>query len=172
MSSWSASLFGAVWPGERIPPFELESTTGQCIRAAELRGRRLVLAFTGLAGSVRGRVLLVRLRRLYPVLQREGVVVLAIAPRSVDTRMLSEPGIVIPFPLLRDDAGLLHREFGAVDRAGQPAPSLFITDRFGRVTYRSLAGLGERLPAAAQILALVRFDELLCPHCGLRTRSD
>jgi len=161
--------FARVLPGDVIPEFSLRSTTNQRVRSSDLAGRRLVLAFTGAVGDRPTRTMVADLGRAYPSLLLTGALVLAIAPVEADTGSLVEPGVPVPFPLLRDVAASVHRSFGAVDWSGQPAPSLFIVDRSRRVTYRALAGLGERLPRASDVLTLLRFDRLICPGRGAPT---
>ena len=39
----------------------------------------------------------------------------------------------LPFPLLVDEDGRIHRSAGAVDRSGHPAVAIYITDAFGEV---------------------------------------
>lgn len=151
-------------PGNLIPAFSLRSTSNQRIRSADLFGTRLVMAFTGMVGNRSTRGILTQLRTAYPSLVRAGATVLAFAPVAAETGFLVEPDVVVPFPLLRDVAGLVHRKYGAVDWSGQPATSLFITDRSERLIYRALGGLGEDLPSASDVLALLRFDELSPPR--------
>ncbi len=166
MSANPLGPFERVMPGEVTPDFSLRSTANQRIRSSDLLGHRLVLVFTGQPDDRRVRLLLAGLRATHRTIALEGGVVLLIAPVSAETGYLAEPGVPVPFPLLRDVAGIVHRQFGAVDGSDQPAPSLFLTDPCQRVVYRALCGFGERLPTAAQILAFLRFDRLTCPVCG------
>ncbi len=152
--------FDRVLPGQRLPAYSLRSTSNQRVRSADLFGRRLVLAFTDGADDVSSRRMLTRLKEIYPTLVAYGVLVFAIAPVEADTGFLVEPGVEVPFPTLRDVAGSVHRQFGAIDWSGQPATSLFVTDRSERVIYRALTGLGERLPTGRDVLAMIQFDRL------------
>jgi peroxiredoxin len=155
--------FKELLPGEFIPEFSLRTVGGQRIRSAEFLGLRLVLAFTGLGGGRRARILLTELRSAYPALLREEAIVLAIAPVVADTKSFVDPGVAVPFPVLRDPAALVHHQFGAVDWGGKPAVSLFITDCSHRVIYRALTEQGETLPSGADIVHLLWFDQLICP---------
>lgn len=72
----------------------------------------------------------------------------------------------LPYPLLIDGAGPLHREFGAVDAQGQASAAVYITDRFGEVfgTYRKRDG--QNSPTTKDILEWLEFVNSPCPECG------
>ena len=59
----------------------------------------------------------------------------------------------------------MHREFGAADEAGRPAPAVYITDRYGEVfgSYRSAGG--QALPKLEEILDWLAFINSQCPEC-------
>lgn len=148
-----------------IPEFSLRSTANQRIRSADLIGYRLIIVFTGQPDDRRARRLLAGLRDMHRAIAQEGGFVLVIAPVAAETGYLSDPGVPVPFPILRDVAGTVHRRFGAVDGSDEPASSIFLTDPCQRVIYRALSGFGQRLPTTAEILTFLRFDRLTCPIC-------
>ncbi|MGH2461460.1 MAG: peroxiredoxin family protein [Chloroflexota bacterium] len=160
MSLVRMELFARVMPGQIIPAFSLRSTSNRRFRSADLVGTWLVLAFTDGVDDPRTRRMLVNLTAVSSRLAMARATVLAIAPVEADTGFLVEPGIAVPFPVLRDVAADVHRQFGAVDWSGQPAASLFITDRAERVVYRALGGLDERLPNGPEVLTLLDVARL------------
>jgi len=156
--------FDQVLPGRFLPTFSLRSTANQRIRSGDLFGTRLVLAFTDGVDDTLTRAMLTELKAVYPLLVMAGGTALAIAPVNADTGFLVEPGVAVPYPVLRDIAADVHRQYGAVDWSGQPAASVFISDRSQRVIYRALSGLGERLPTGRDVLSLIEFDRLSPNH--------
>ena len=48
----------------------------------------------------------------------------------------------LPFPLLVDEDGRIHRSAGVADKSGHPATAIYITDRFDEVfaVYRAAQG--------------------------------
>jgi hypothetical protein len=125
----------------------------------EYLGHQLVLAFVGGRGPTSSR-LFRRLQWAKPRLTANRAEVLAVAPCVVDVGELVLPDAAVSFPILRDVNGDVHREYGAVDWSGEPSPSLFIADRWGRIVYRALAGLGEPLPSTSDVIGVLRIDAL------------
>ena len=158
-STRGADPFSRVLVGRFLPPFQLKSVDGRLFRTREFLGRRLVLFFFG-CGCARGRRALQRLQAIQPALKVSETDTITIAPLVVDLGLLVDPGIPLSFPLLCDPNSDVHRQYGAVEWSGQAAPSLFIADRWGRLIFRSLAGLGETLPSSPELLALLSFDAI------------
>ena len=71
----------------------------------------------------------------------------------------------LPFPLLVDEDGRIHRPAGAVDKYGHPAAAIYITDRFLEVfaVYRSSEG--QTMPCAREIVEWLSFIDSQCPEC-------
>lgn len=156
--------FDRALPGQFLPTFSMRSTANQRIRSIDLFGTRLVLMFTDGVGDALSCAMLIQLKAIHPRLVMAGGTVLAIAPVDADTGFLVEPGVAVPFPVLRDVAADVHRQYGAVDWSGQPAASLFIANHSQRIVYRALSGLGEKLPTGRDVLSLIDFDRLSTSH--------
>ena len=58
----------------------------------------------------------------------------------------------LPFPLLVDEDGRIHRPAGAVDKYGHPATAIYITDRFVEVFAVYRAAEGQTMPCACEIV--------------------
>ncbi len=154
-----ADPFSRVLVGQFLPIFQLKSVDGRVYRTTEFLGRRLVLFFYGL-GDDRSRRTMQRLQTIQPALRATETDTVSVSPFVVDLGQFVDPGIPVTFPLLCDTNSDVHRHYGAVDWSGQAAPSLFVADRWGRLIFRSLAGLGETLPSSTDLLALLDFDAL------------
>jgi hypothetical protein len=100
------------------------------------------------------------LQRAEPLLQASRAEILAVAPCVVDVGELVLPEAMVSFPILRDVNADVHREYGAFDWSGDPSPSIFIADRWGRIIYRALGGFGETLPSTSDVICLLRIDAL------------
>src|SRR2546421_8824506 len=71
------------------------------------------------------------------------------------------------FPVLVDDGAHIHRNVGATDAAGRPAPAVFVTDRFREIYAAYLSGQGSALPGAKEILEWLVVINIQCPECGV-----
>jgi hypothetical protein len=116
--------------GEIFPGFMLSMPDGSPVELERYRGRNnLILIF---AGNVLGRAgptspLLEELVALSAELAAEVAQVLVVVASRSAVASQGDPG---PFPILVDSDAHIHRRVGATDAAGQPAPALFVTDRF------------------------------------------
>jgi len=72
----------------------------------------------------------------------------------------------LPFPLLVDENGRIHRSAGAADKSGHPAIAIYITDRFGEVFAVYRAAEGQTMPSAQEIIKWLTFINIQCPECG------
>lgn len=155
-----ASPLERALPGRPIPPFALSTLDGRVVSADQLRGQRTILAFIGGFADPIGRQMLRRVEATRPLLQLWGARIIAIALWEVDLNRFAAPGLVQSFPVLYDPNGVTHRAFGAVNWGGVAAPAIFLIDRHGYVIDRALAGLGEALPSAADLITLLQADQI------------
>lgn len=92
----------------------------------------------------------------------EILVVVQLAPEQA-AQMTNR--LKLPFPLLLDEDGRTHRDFGASNSQGQPATAVYITDRYGEVFGLYRTGEGQPIPGAEEILNWVEFVGSQCPEC-------
>lgn len=149
--------------------FELFDQKMRRVRLERYLGRhRILLVFyDGNAGAERDSVLL-RLRKLFPEVERQGIIVLGISTalpqenrpiqRGVGSRFRrNHPQRPFPFELLTDNtrSSDVHRSWGRYDRVrNRPTTGTFLIDRAGRVSCER--GIPKPLPDPQQTI-----DELL-----------
>ncbi len=152
--------------GQLIRDFTLTSTLGQEISLSDYRGRsNLVLVFAG------GRVdnpdlkVLAEIAADHKRFQDEQTQVLAIMQCTRKAVRISQAAN-LPFPLLVDEDGQMHRSAGAADKSGHPVIAIYITDRFGEVFAVYRGAQGETMPSAQEIIKWLTFINIQCPECG------
>ena len=72
----------------------------------------------------------------------------------------------LPFPLLVDEDGRIHRPAGAADNYGRPATAIYIIDRFGEVFAVYRAAEGQTMPDLQEIVTWLAFINSQCPECS------
>jgi peroxiredoxin len=153
--------------GQLISDFTLVSTGGQKISLSDYRGRsNLVLVFAGgVAGSPDIKVL-VDIAADYARFQEQETQVLAILQCTRGKAATIKQQGNLPFPLLVDEDGRIHRPAGAADKEGHPATAIYITDRFGEVFAVYRAAEGQAMPSVREIAEWLSFINSQCPECG------
>jgi peroxiredoxin len=152
--------------GEVLPGFMLPDIDGSSVSLESYRGRtNLVVVFAG--QRMDESPLAVLLEEL--VARREEFTLEA---AQVLVAVTSRPAAVPQhgrwaFPVLVDDGGHIHRNVGATDAEGRPAPAVFVTDRFREICAAYLPGHGSALPGAKEILDWLVFINIQCPECGV-----
>lgn len=147
--------------GRRLHDFELRSSVGNKIRLSDFRGRSsLVLVFTD--DRQQTTELLAALAARYPDFKHEQAEVLAIA---IAGQVEQHQNLRLPYPVLLDEHGRVHREFGATDAQEQAAAAVYVTDRFGEVIWLYRTREGQKLPTAIDLLSWVEFINNQCPEC-------
>ena len=71
-----------------------------------------------------------------------------------------------PFPLLLDAGGRFHARVGAVDAAGEPRASLFVTDRYREIYIATHPGQADWPGTADDVLQWLTFVNIQCPECN------
>src|SRR5207247_521682 len=118
--------------GEILPGFTLPDIDGSSVSLESYRGRtNLVVVFAG--DKMDESPVAVLLEEL--VARREEFTLEA---AQVLVAVTSRPAAVPQrgrwaFPVLVDDGADIHRNVGATDAAGRPAPAVFVTDRFREI---------------------------------------
>jgi peroxiredoxin len=113
--------------------------------------------------------LLSDLARHYTEIGREDAEVLVVMRgTTAQAAQVKECGD-LPFPVLTDEDGQVHRDYGAVTPDGRSVcEAVYVIGRFGKVYMSSRAGDGPPLPLASCILRWLYFIEARCPECGLQ----
>lgn len=151
--------------GEIFPAFTLPGMDRIPVTLEGYRARaNLVLIF---AGDELGRSPLARL--LEELVARTGTleaeltqVVVVAASRPAEDFPRGQG----PLLLVLDEAARVHRQVGATDPDGKPAPAVFVTDRFREIFAAYLPGHGPALPSAQEIIEWLVFINLQCPECS------
>jgi peroxiredoxin len=162
---------GAVTPknelpskGYRLHEFESESALGRTIHLSDYRGRaNLVLIVSD--ERLEATKLISDAANRYAEITNEEAEVLAIMRMSREQAAEIKQRMRLPYPVLADGEGYLHRELGAVDSQGHDSAAVYVADRFGEVfgVYRTAEG--QRVPGIADILNWLEFINAQCPEC-------
>ena len=153
--------------GQLICDFTLVSTGGQKISLSDYRGRfNLVLVFSGGGAGSPDTKVLVEIAADYARFQEEETQVLAIMQCTRAKAATIKQQGNLPFPLLVDDDGRIHRPAGAADKEGHPATAIYITDRFGEVFAVYRAAEGQAIPSVREIVEWLSFINNQCPECS------
>ena len=152
--------------GEILPGFTLPGIDGSSVFLESYRGRtNLVVVFA--ADKMDESPVTVLLEDLAARTEE-----LTLEAAQVLVAVTSRPAAVPQrrrwtFPVLVDDGARIHRNVGATDTAGRPAPAVFVTDRFREIYAAYLPGHGSALPDAKEILDWLVFINIQCPECGV-----
>ena len=173
-----------IWPiaGNFMPDFTLPSTKGQPIPTSgyhdcnQERGRRsLILVFVGDRAAEymvdpsrsSSSSLLLDLARRYTEIVSESAQVLVVVRGTLEEAMQLQRHDNLPFPVLADEDGQVHRDYGATTRDRRAASeAVFVAGRYGKIYLSSRASDGPPLPTVNGILGSLDFIESRCPECG------
>ncbi len=151
--------------GQRLREFALPSSEGKLVQLSEFRGRSsLALLLAGTAGLETD--FLARLATSAALLEQEEGRVLIVGMASLSEAQRSLGRNPLPFTVLVDTDGRIHRMLAALpDRLGAGA-ALYITDRFGEIFALWRTADGQTLPQPEEILEWFRYIGRLCPECA------
>jgi peroxiredoxin len=151
-----------------MPEFELSSSTGQTFRTSDYRNRRsLILVFAGEYSRDTSYALLLDLAKHYSEIAGERAEVLVVVRGTPKDAAQIKQRNDLPFPVLADEDGQVHRNYGAMTSDGRSASeAVYAAGRFGKVYLSSRASDGPPLPTANDILGSLHFIESQCPECG------
>jgi peroxiredoxin len=150
--------------GQRFPDLELATTFGHSLRISDYRGRsNLVLLFTDDQAATKQ--LLSEVATFYEQFKGQEAEIIAVAQLSKDECDKLGEQLKLPFPLLSDEDGHLHREIGASNQSGHVSAAAYVTDRYAEVfaVYRTRDG--QLLPEIAEIINWLQFINIQCPEC-------
>lgn len=169
-----------------MPDFRLPSTKGRPIQTSDYhdcnheRDRRsLILVFVGdyagdpTSAHTSARIgtsstsLLLDLARRYTEIFSGSAQVLVVVRGTPEEAAQLQQHDNLPFPVLADEDGQVHRDYGATARDGRTASeAVFVAGRYGKIYLSSRASDGPPLPTASGILGSLAFIESRCPECG------
>lgn len=150
--------------GRRFPDLLLTTASGRRVQLSDYRGRsNLVLVFTDDQRATAE--LLSEMARSYDQFKSEEAEIIAVAQCSEHECAQIEEQLKLPFAVLSDEDGRIHREVGASDQRGHAAAAAYVTDRYGEVFAACRTRDGQVLPGAAEILSWLEFINIQCPEC-------
>src|SRR5262249_9836049 len=162
---------GAVTPpnelpskGRILPDFALLALSSERqIHVSDFRGRANLFVIVDDGRTETANLIAEADRQYDEIKNQEAEVLLIIHPVSSarDRESLQH----LPYAVLVDEDGSIHRRLGAVDAQGQDSAAIYVTDRYGEVfgVYRKSAG--QSLPDIAAILNWLEFINSQCPQC-------
>lgn len=176
------------WPVTEnfMPDFRLPSTKGLPTQTSdyhdcthEQHRQSLILVFVGEyssdATSAHTRAhsrassssLLLDLARRYTEIVSGSAQVLAVVRGTPEEAAQLKQDDNLPFPVLADEDGQVHRDYGAMTRDGRAvSEAVFVAGRYGKIYLSSRASDGPPLPMVSGILGSLAFIEARCPECG------
>ena len=172
------------WPviGNFMPDFRLPSTEGHPVQTSDYYDdihdhdrRSLILVFVGepiadltaCRSRTPASALLLDLALNYAGIVGESAQVLAVVRGTPGEAEQLKQRNNLPFPVLADEDGQVHLDYGAMTPDGRTASeAVFVAGRYGKVYLSSRASDGPPLPAVSGILRSLDFIESRCPECG------
>ncbi len=150
--------------GQYLRGFELGSLDSPVVRFSDYRGRSaLVLILSDERRETDS--LLREAGQRYEEISKKDAEVLAIVHSSREKAAALERNLDLPYPVLLDEDGALHRELGATDAQNCDAAAVCVTDRFGELFALYRTAEGTKLPGMEEILRNLEFISFQCPEC-------
>jgi hypothetical protein len=172
------------WPVAEnfMPDFALPSVDEQVVQTLDYHSpahdhdrRSLILVFLGEHRADHGADyshktaggLLLDLARHYEQIVSASAEVLAVVRGTLREAVQIKQDSRLPFPVLADEDGRVHRDYGATTADGRSAcEAVYVAGRFGKIYLSSRASDGPPLPTAHGVLGSLNFIESRCPECG------
>lgn len=162
-----AVVMAAPRTGELLPDFTLTESEGERVRISDFRGHRnLVLVLATDCDDEVCAPFLAALTHRERELRQESAQVLVLLQCSVGTAREIKAREELPFPVLADEDGRVHRTFG-VSVEGKRALMVYVADRFGEIFSIQRGEGALPLPAAKEILEWLAFINRQGPECGV-----
>ncbi len=153
--------------GQLIRDFTLISALGQPISLSDYRGRsNLVLVLAGESADRPDLGILTEIAANYEQFREEQAEVLAILQCDRERAAQIAHQTDLPFPLLVDEDGRIHRSAGAEDRDSHPAVAIYIADTFEEVFAVYWKAEGQTMPGAQELVKWLSFINMQCPEYG------
>lgn len=149
--------------GHLFPDFSLPSALGRVVSPQEFRGQsNLILVFAGEYQHPAAKGLVAELSAKFSQIREDNTEVLLIVTCSPEQASQIRTDQNLPFPLLVDEDGHVHKLIGIDAEEGT---AVFVADRFLEVAATWSGAKGESLPGAPEILSWLEFLESQCPEC-------
>ncbi len=151
-------------PGYLLRDFALTSTLGARLQISDYRGRsNLVIVFSGDDASELD-FLQDAAERRKEITEQDATVIVVLQPSAQNVHSINK-WENLPFPILTDDDGRIHRLYGALDEQKKPFPVIYVTDRFGEIVSVYAVLEGKKLPGTDEVLRTLEFINSQCPEC-------
>lgn len=164
----AADAGGKQYPlrGQLLRNFALLSAAGKQVQLSDYRGRaNLVLVLAGAQGTGPKLDLLSQLSsRHSEILEQEAQVIAVLYCAREQAQAVKSRGH-LPFAVLADSEGLVHRSLGALDGNGHPRLAVYVTDRYAEVFAAWRTAQGDIVPSPQDILEWLDFVNRQCPEC-------
>lgn len=145
--------------GTVLRDVELGLRNGPHALLSTIRGRSNLIMFFG----VRSEELLRDLAVKAPAIKEQNARVLVIRHEQVTD---PHPAASDLFVVAVDPSGHVQRALAATDPAGNPVPTIYVTDRFGEVFAVFQSTGAQSLPCADEIIRWLEFINFQCEECS------
>ncbi len=150
--------------GRRLHDFELVEALGNTVRLADYRSRANLVVIATDDRPETAKLLSDAANRYREIKNAESEV-LAVLHTSRDHAVAFKQSLNLPYPVLADPDGRLHRKLGAVDSEGRDSAAVYVTNRFGEVFGIYRTAVGQPVPGIADVLDWLEFVNAQCPEC-------
>ncbi len=152
--------------GQVLRDFVLPSAAGKRVQLSDCRGRaNLVIVLAGARGSQPQLELLRQLASRHAAILEQETQVIAVLCCPREQAQAIKERAQLPFVVLADSEGAVHRSLGALDRSGVPRLAVYVTDRYGEVFAAWHTVAGDASPTTQEILEWLEFINRQCPEC-------
>jgi peroxiredoxin len=152
--------------GQLLRNFALLSAAGKQEQLSNYRGHSsLVVVLAGARGSEPELALLKALAARHAEVLEEEAQVIAVLYCAREQAQAVKSRAQLPFLVLADSEGAVHRSLGALGQGGEPRLAVYITDRYAEVFAAFRTAQGDAAPSAQDILGWLQFINKQCPEC-------
>jgi len=152
--------------GQLLRNFALLSAAGKQAQLSDYRGRsNLVVVLAGARGSEPQIALLKALAARHAEVLEEEAQVIAVLYCAREQAQAIRSREQLPFLVMADSQGAVHRSLGALDQRGAPRLAVYVTDRYAEVFAAFRTAQGDAAPSVQDIVGWLQFINRQCPEC-------